>query len=153
MRKIVTVATLFCTILLTTAATAQAPKDEVLVRTSVDTTTEKNSEKLVFTKVDVEAKVDMQQWRLHLESNLMGPIEKAAKKGMKPGTYTVNVRFLVEKDGSISDVRAINDPGYGLAAASEKVVRTGPKWIAGEQNGRKVRSYHTQPMTFVISDK
>jgi protein TonB len=153
MRKIVTVATLFCTILLTTAATAQAPKDEVLVRTSVDTTTEKNSEKLVFTKVDVEAKVDMQQWRLHLESNLMGPIEKAAKKGMKPGTYTVNVRFLVEKDGSISDVRALNDPGYGLAAASEKVVRTGPKWIAGEQNGRKVRSYHTQPMTFVISEK
>jgi protein TonB len=153
MRKIVTVATLFCTILLTTTAIAQAPKDEVLVKTSVDTTNEKNSERRVFTEVEVEAKVDVQQWRLHLESNLMGPIEKAAKKGMKSGTYTVNVRFLVEKDGTISDVRALNDPGYGLAAASEKVVRTGPKWIAGEQNGRKVRSYHTQPMTFVISDK
>ena len=153
MRKIATIALLSCSVLLTTTAMAQAPKDDVVIKTSSDTTTEKNNEKRVFTEVEVEAKVDVQQWRLHLESNLMGPIEKAAKKGMKPGTYTVNVRFLVEKDGSISDVKALNDPGYGLAAASEKVVRTGPKWIAGEQNGRKVRSYHTQAMTFVISEK
>ena len=71
---------------------------------------------------------------------------------MKAGQYIVNVRFLVERDGSISDVKALNDPGYGLGAASVKVVRTGPKWKAGEQNGRKVRSYQTQPLTFVIHE-
>jgi protein TonB len=69
---------------------------------------------------------------------------------MKAGTYVVNVRFLVEKDGSINDVHALNDPGYGLAKAAEKVLKTGPRWSPGEQNGRKVRSYHTQPITFVI---
>ena len=69
---------------------------------------------------------------------------------MKAGTYVVNVRFLVEKDGNISYADALNDPGYGLAKAAVKVLNTGPKWTPGEQNGQKVRSYHTQPITFVI---
>lgn len=107
----------------------------------------------VFEKVDIEASVDVMKWRRQLEKHLQKPIEKAAKKGMKAGYYTVLVRFLVERDGSITDVRALNDPGYDLAEASVNVVKTGPKWNPGEQNGRKVRSYHTQPITFVISEK
>lgn len=72
---------------------------------------------------------------------------------MKVGQYTVNVRFLVEKDGSISDVKAVDDPGYGLADASVKVVKTGPRWWPGVYEGKIVRSYHTQPITFVINEK
>lgn len=132
---------------------AQAQRiDPPSANVPADTTRNAQAEK-VFEEVEIEASVDILQWRLHLEKNLLAPIEKAAKKGMKAGQYIVNVRFLVERDGSISDVRALNDPGYGLAEASVKVVRTGPKWKAGEQNGRKVRSYHTQPLTFVISEK
>ena len=41
--------------------------------------------------------------------------------------------------------------GYGLARGAEQVVKTGPKWQPGEQNERKVRSYHNQPITFVIA--
>ena len=85
-----------------------------------------------------------------MRKNLQSPVEKAAKKGLKPGTYTVQVKFLVERDGSINDVQALNDPGYGLAKAAVKVIKTGPRWKAGEQDGKKVRSYHTQPITFVI---
>ena len=105
---------------------------------------------LIFTKTEVEASVDRQQWIDHLTKNLQSPIEKAARKGMKPGTYTVMVKFLVEKDGSISDVHALNDPGYSLAKAAEKVLSTGPKWKPGMLNGKVVRSYHTQPIIFVI---
>ena len=107
----------------------------------------------VFIKSEVEASVDMVQWRKHLESNLMPILDAAAKAGIKSGTYTVYVRFIVEKDGSISDVKALNDVGYGLTQGAIKVVRTGPKWKAGEQNGRKVRSYHTQPIGFMITEK
>lgn len=107
----------------------------------------------VFQKVEIEASVDRQQWIDHITRNLQPYVEKAAKKGMKPGLYTVQVRFLVEKDGSISDVQALNDPGYGLAKGAEKVVRTGPRWNAGELNGRKVRSYHTQPISFIIQEQ
>ena len=69
---------------------------------------------------------------------------------MKDGMYTVQVRFLIEKDGSINDVQALNDPGFGLARAAEKVIKSGPKWEPGIQEGKVVRSYHTQPITFVI---
>jgi protein TonB len=112
-----------------------------------------NSEDFVFEKVDIEASVDMLKWRRHLEKHLLPYIIDAAKSNMKPGKYTVNVRFLVERDGRISDVVALNDPGYGLAKGAERVIKTGPKWQAGEQNGRKVRSYHTQPIIFFITEK
>jgi periplasmic protein TonB len=101
--------------------------------------------------VEVEASVDVGAWRRHLEKELMPVINKAAKKRMKPGQYIVMIRFLVEKDGSISDVKALNDPGYGLAQGAEKVLKKGPKWTPGKINGRSVRSYHSQAITFVIS--
>jgi protein TonB len=109
-------------------------------------------ENKVFEKVEIEASVDTKQWRRHLESQLQRYIEDAASQGMNPGQYTVQVRFLVEKDGSITDVKSLNDPGYGLGKGAEDVVKRGPKWSPGEQNGRKVRSYHTQPITFVVSE-
>lgn len=106
----------------------------------------------IFEKVEIEARVPAAQWRRHLERHLVRYIEEAAYEGMSPGTYTVRVRFLVEKDGSIGRVKALNKPGYGLARGAEEVVKSGPRWIAAEQNGRKVRSYHTQPITFVIME-
>lgn len=101
--------------------------------------------------VEVEASVDVQAWKENLEKGLQPIVEKAARKGMQPGLYTVQVRFLIEKDGSISDVKALNDPGYGLAKGVEKVIKKGPKWIPGTVNGKVVRSYHSQPVSFVIS--
>lgn len=112
----------------------------------------KEDENKVFEKVEIEASVDIKQWRRHLESQLQRYIEDAASQGMNPGQYTVQVKFLVEKDGSITDVKALNDPGYGLSKGAEEVVKRGPRWAPGEQNGRKVRSYHTQPITFVVSE-
>ena len=107
----------------------------------------------VFEKVEIEASVNMKAWQLHLITNLPPYLEEAARKGMKAGTYKVDVRFLVEKDGRITDVKALNDPGYGLALGAVRTVRTGPKWTAGEVNGQKVRSYHTQPIMFAITEK
>jgi protein TonB len=130
-------------LLISTNVLLAQSKDVVVVQTS-DTT------QLVFEKIEVEASVDRQQWIDHLTGNLQSPIKKAARKGMKPGTYTVQVKFIVERDGSISNVHALNDPGYGLALAAEKALKTGPKWKPGTQNGKVVRSYHTQPITFVI---
>jgi protein TonB len=117
---------------------------------STDTTRMISIDTALFQRVEVEATVDIKSWVDHLSKKLQKPIEKAAKKGMKPGTYTVQVKFLVEKDGSISDVHALNDPGFGLAKAAENALSTGPKWKPGMQNGKVVRSYHTQPITFVI---
>lgn len=107
----------------------------------------------IFTKVEIEAKVDQKQWIRHLQTNLQRYIEDAASSGMEPGTYTVQVKFLVEKDGSIADVQALNDPGFGLGKAAVEVVKKGPRWTPGIQNGKQVRSYHTQPISFMIQEQ
>jgi periplasmic protein TonB len=104
-------------------------------------------------KIDKDPSVDAEKWINHLAKSLQRDINKAAKKGLKPGTYTVNVRFLVEKDGSISYAEALNDIGFGLAEAAVRTLKTGPKWMAGELNGQKIRSFHTQPITFVVPSK
>lgn len=105
----------------------------------------------VFEKVEIEASVEAVKWIKHLEKKLQPVVEKAARKKMPSGTYTVNIRFLVEKDGSITDVVCMNDPGYGIAEGTVKVVQSGPHWNPGSIDGRPVRSYHTQPISFVIS--
>lgn len=110
------------------------------------------SEDSIYEKLDVPPSVDMRIWRRHIEKQLLPYIVKAAQANMKPGQYKVEVRFLVEADGQISDVKALNDPGYGLAKGAEKVIKAGPKWEAGVLNGKKVRAYHTQPVIFYIMD-
>jgi len=107
----------------------------------------------IFTKVEIEASVDQKQWIRHLQTQLQRYIEDAASNGMDPGTYTVQVKFLVEKDGSIADVQALNDPGFGLGKAAVDVVKKGPRWNPGIQNGKQVRSYHTPPITFVVQEQ
>lgn len=122
---------------------------------AVDTAakTQTTGDEKIFEKVDVPPSVDMRMWRRHVETQLLPYIIDAARANMKPGQYKVEVRFLVEADGRISDVKALNDPGYGLAKGAEKVIKTGPKWTGAELNGRKVRAYHIQPVVFYIMDK
>jgi periplasmic protein TonB len=115
-------------------------------------TKKEEDENTRFEKVEIEATVNMNQWKRWLENQLQRYVEDAAGAGMTAGQYTVQVRFLVERDGSITEVKALNDPGYGLAKGAELVVLKGPKWTPGEQNGKKVRSYHTQPISFMIEN-
>ena len=106
----------------------------------------------IFLILEEQASVDTKAWRNHLGRYLEPVIENAAEKGMLPGKYTINIRFLVERDGSITDVSALSDPGFGLAEEAIKVVKKGPQWTPGKQNGRNVRSYHTQPITFLVPE-
>jgi len=103
----------------------------------------------VFQKVEVESTY-ANEWPQFLQKNLHPFIERAASKGMKQGTYMANVKFIVKKDGSVADVQALNDVGYGLSEAAIKTVQTGPKWKPALQNGMPVNSYRTQPITFII---
>src|SRR5688572_1999278 len=96
----------------------------------LDSTGNANDEN-TFTKVEVEASIDWNEWRSHLEKALVPVINKAVRKKAPAGKYTVNVKFIVERDGSISSVTALNDPGYGMAEGAAKVVKGSPKWTPG----------------------
>lgn len=105
----------------------------------------------IFEQTETQVSVDKQEWRAFLEKNLQPIIESAARKGAKPGTYTVKIRFLVKKDGSVADFTALNNP-YELGEEVVAIMPNSPKWNPAEQNGKAVNSYHTQPITFVIQE-
>ena len=85
-------------------------------------------------------------WRLYLEKSLRYP-KKALRKSIQG---LVRVQFLVAKDGSISDVSALNDPGGGLAEEAVRIIAEGPKWIPEEKDGKKVLYRHIQSITFLL---
>jgi periplasmic protein TonB len=104
---------------------------------------------IIFSKVEKEAQIDLSTWKQYLIKKLT-PILDSISYTMPVGEFTVNVRFVVERDGAISAAKALNDPGFDLAKFMEQVIRQSPKWNPAEINQELVRSYHTQPVTFIV---
>jgi len=100
----------------------------------------------VFTKVEVPAEFPggPSAWKRYLERNLQYP--DGAIDNNTQGV--VRVQFVVDREGNISEVKALNDPGDGLAEEAERIIKRGPKWKPAEQNGRKVIYRHIQSITF-----
>lgn len=126
---------------------------EIILKKSDKQAAPKKENNLVFEQTETPASIDKQEWRAFLEKNLQPLIVNAAKNGAKPGSYTVNIRFLVKTDGSVSDFTALNDPGYDLVKQMLALMHHSPNWKPAEQNGRPVNAYHTQPITFVIQEQ
>jgi protein TonB len=105
--------------------------------------------RLPFTKVEVEASFTG-NWRKYLERNLTASIP--VQNGARAGSYTVIIRFIVDVDGNVSDVKALTSHGFGMEEESIRVIKAGPKWEPAIQNGRKVNAYRKQPITFLVSE-
>ena len=60
----------------------------------------------------------------------------------------VTVQFVVEKDGSVTDVRTMKSVDPALDREAERVVKSMPKWIPGKQNGSAVRVKYFVPVVF-----
>ena len=56
--------------------------------------------------------------------------------------------FVVERDGSITDVKVIKSVDPSLDKEAIRVLKSMPKWIPGKQNGSAVRVKYTVPVTF-----
>ena len=62
----------------------------------------------------------------------------------------VTVQFVVEKDGSVTDVKTMKSVDPSLDREAERVVRSMPKWIPGKQNGSAVRVKYFVPVVFSL---
>ena len=76
------------------------------------------------------------------------------KDHLKPGTYTVDVQFIVDKEGYVSEVHGTEKvkqcPRCVLAA--EKLIKKGPRWNSAIQNGRPVKYQATQSISFTLNE-
>lgn len=61
----------------------------------------------------------------------------------------IQVQFVVEKDGSLTDIKIIRDLGFGTGKEAERVLRKCAKWKPGIQNGRPVRVLYSLPISIV----
>ena len=64
----------------------------------------------------------------------------------------MTILYIVNSDGSISDVSALTNHGYGMEAEAIRLIKNSPKWIPAMQNGKKVNAYRKQPVTFQLVD-
>ena len=84
-------------------------------------------------------------WRNFLQENLEYPA-KAKRKNIQG---IVVVQFIVNTDGTISDISAISGPEE-LQQAAIKVIKKSPNWIPAFQYDKNVRSYKKQPVGFAL---
>jgi periplasmic protein TonB len=111
-----------------------------------------DDEDKVFQKVEIEAKFPGGEgaWTKYISREITRYIDELQDAG-KAGTCLV--QFIVDKEGNISEVEALTMKGTKLAEICVNAIKKGPKWVPAEQNGRKVKAYRKQPVTFQIADQ
>ena len=80
----------------------------------------------------------------YLNSNIKYPVV-AQENGVQG---RVIVGFVVERDGSITDVNILKSVDPSLDREAARVVRSMPRWTPGKQNGQAVRVKYNVPVTF-----
>ena len=73
--------------------------------------------------------------------------EIAAENGIQGRVF---VSFVVEPDGSVSNVRVVRGVDPALDREAIRVVKSSPRWTPGRQRGRPVRVTFTFPIIFVL---
>ena len=100
----------------------------------------------IYTAAGIEVKADfpggVDKFRNFIARNFAMPEDDDFPGGK------VFVSFVVEKDGSLTDIKVIRDAGYGTGKEAIRVIKSSNvKWNPGEQNGRKVRMFFTLPIS------
>ncbi|RZJ54558.1 MAG: hypothetical protein EOO44_04575 [Flavobacterium sp.] len=99
-------------------------------------------ENQVYNTAGLEVKPEFsggqQAFELFLKENYKNP-----QKDLKGRVYAT---FIVEKDGSLTDIKILRDIGYGTGVEAIRVLKKSPKWIPGKQNDKIVRVLYSIPI-------
>jgi len=97
----------------------------------------------IYNSAGIEVKPEfpggMAKFYKFIENNYNTPADSPGGK--------VFIQFVVEKDGSLTDIKVLRDIGYGTGKEAERVLRKSPKWTPAEQNGKRVRCSYQLPIT------
>lgn len=120
----------------------------VLLFSFMTSTAQTKKNDMVFDVVEVMPQFPGGQIAMlqYLMKNIKYP-EQAMKEGIQG---RVAVRFIVEKDGSISNVRPVLSVHPLLNKEAVRVVKSMPKWSPGKHNGKPVRVRFNLPVMFKL---
>lgn len=88
----------------------------------------------------------MDGFAAYLRNNLIYPQRARAHKT----EGKVHISFVVNRDGTITDVKVEQGIGDGCDEAAVKVIKNSPPWLPGLQNGKPVRVKYNIPITFTL---
>jgi periplasmic protein TonB len=100
----------------------------------------------IYKKPETEATFKKGNWLDFLQNHMTYP--KEAMKNEIQGV--VVVQFVIETDGSVSNIAAIEGP-VELRDDAVHLIMKSPKWIPAIQDGQKVRSYKKQPIVYRLT--
>ncbi|MGC3944810.1 MAG: TonB family protein [Chryseolinea sp.] len=87
------------------------------------------------------------------KNNIMKAIKYPSDARYKGVEGRVDVQFVIDKDGSLTDVKAMNTLDGGCDAEAERVVKSIPPFTPASQQGKPVRVRMMVPIVFMLDDK
>ncbi len=63
------------------------------------------------------------------------------------------IRMVIEKNGTVTNITKLRDPGAGTGDEVARIVREMPTWIPGKENGKAVRVRYTLPVKFQLENE
>ena len=136
-------------------------KDDIKVNLDVEVTDETKVEEIVvqaeqpkeetdeiFTVVEESAtpKGGMQAFYKFVGEKIKYPAQ-ARRMGIEGRVF---VEFVINKDGSLSDVRSIKGIGAGCDEEAVRIIQSAPPWNPGKQRGKSVKQRYTLPIIFKL---
>ena len=104
---------------------------------------------LVFSKVEVEASFPggIPAWNRFIADAM----KRANYRKFKDEDQgTCRVRFIVNKNGSVTNVEALTMKNTRLAKLAVSIIESSPRWSPAMQNGKPVNAYREQPVTLKL---
>jgi periplasmic protein TonB len=107
------------------------------------------NDKNIYYYTGIEVKPEypggMQEFYKFIGSNYNVPNVKGLKG-------KILVSFIVEKDGSLTDIKVMRDIGYGTKEETIRVLKNSTKWSPAYQNGKPVRVHYSLPISISSVD-
>jgi TonB family protein len=142
--KYLLAAPLFMLMIILSSATANSNTSGVLANNEFP----QNKQGKVYTAVDKVPSFPggTDKFYKFLQTNIKYPAEMRAKKIQGK----VFISFIVEEDGSLSNIKILKEPGYGSGKEAARVLSLSPKWEPGMQKNKRVRVAYTMPISFSL---
>lgn len=105
------------------------------------------SDSSVFVVVEDMPKFPQGTAKDWIVKNIKYPAQ-AMKKGLQGKVY---IQFIIEKDGSLSNIKIVRGIDPTLDNEAVRVIKSMPKWIPGKQRGLMVRVSYVLPVNFELS--
>jgi protein TonB len=95
----------------------------------------------IYKVIEVDLKPEFPGGRVKFNKFIDKNYKKSNKKPTAQGFLFAT--FIVEKDGSLSDIKALKDIGFGTGQELIRVLKLSPKWKPGKQNNKQVRTLYS----------